>query len=63
MNFNAGFSAPIWSNQYHPFSSKCTCEDVAEFVGFVPVAAEEVGQAHHHESQDGDQDAQPLADH
>lgn len=37
-----------------------TCDDVADFVRVVVVPAEEVGEAHNHQPQDGDEDASPL---
>lgn len=36
-----------------------TCDDVADFVRVI-VAAEEVGESHNDQAQDGDEDANPL---
>ena len=38
-----------------------TCDDLTEFVRVFSVAVEEVGEAHDHQAQDGDGDAEPLA--
>ena len=47
---------------YLYIEKRFTCDDLTEFVLVVSVAAEEVGQAHDHQAQDGDADAEPLAD-